>query len=133
MSEELKEVPPLLKMISIFRNKLEEAASEITTEILSPMQKVHLQASVKVTPVKPIEEQKKEPSPSTAVIDELRQYFSSELAELLTFKDEGQFVKVIPLGYLERRDFAIIASIVRDLAGQYISNGKNSHFRVPKK
>ncbi len=65
-------------------------------------------------------------------INDVKQAFSSELAGMLIFEESGTFIIVKPRRFLGSDNFARIASIVRDLGGEYISAGRNSHFKVPK-
>lgn len=65
-------------------------------------------------------------------INNVKQAFSSELAGMLIFEESGAFIIVKPRRFLGSDNFAKIASIVRDLGGEYISAGRNSHFKVPK-
>jgi hypothetical protein len=81
-------------------------------------------------------------APSTAVsaapsgkkrgVNDVKDAFSSELAGMLLFEESGSFVIVKPRRFLGSDNFARIASIVRDLGGEYISAGRSSHFKVPK-
>lgn len=65
-------------------------------------------------------------------INEVKQVFSSELAGMLLFEESGSFVIVKPRRFLGSDNFAKIASIVRELGGEYVSAGRNSHFKVSK-
>ena len=65
-------------------------------------------------------------------VNDVKQAFSSELAGMLIFEESGTFIIVKPRRFLGSDNFARIASIVRDLGGEYISAGRNSHFKVPK-
>jgi len=65
-------------------------------------------------------------------INDVKQAFSSELAGMLIFEESGAFVIVKPRRFLGSDNFARIASVVRDLGGEYVSAGRNSHFKVPK-
>jgi len=51
---------------------------------------------------------------------------------MLIFEESGKFIIVKPRRFLGSDNFAKIASIVRNLGGEYISAGRNSHFKVPK-
>ncbi|MHC3129499.1 MAG: hypothetical protein IBV52_05420 [Candidatus Bathyarchaeota archaeon] len=73
-----------------------------------------------------------EPSEKKRSINDVKQAFSSELAGMLIFEESGTFIIVKPRRFLGSDNFAKIASIVRNLGGEYISAGKNSHFKVPK-
>lgn len=72
------------------------------------------------------------PATKTQNIDSVKQAFSSELAGMLTFEEGEKVVIVRPRRFLGSDNFAKIASVVRTLGGEYISAGKNSHFKVPK-
>ena len=72
------------------------------------------------------------PSEKKRGINDVKQAFSSELAGMLIFEESGTFIIVKPRRFLGSDNFARIASIVRDLGGEYISAGRNSHFKVPK-
>jgi len=70
------------------------------------------------------------PSPSQAKLKKVQEAFPSELAELLYFNVEKDWVIIKPRQYLGSENFAKIASVVRNLGGEYVSAGKESHFRV---
>ena len=65
-------------------------------------------------------------------IKDVKEAFSSELAGMLLFEEREHFFVVKPRRFLGSDNFARIASIVRNLGGEYISAGKNSHFNIPK-
>ncbi len=64
---------------------------------------------------------------------DVKQAFSSELAGMLLFEESGNFIIVKPRRFLGSNNFAKIASVVRDLGGEYVSAGRNSHFKITKK
>lgn len=66
-------------------------------------------------------------------IKDVKQAFSSELAGMLLFEESGNFIIVKPRRFLGSNNFAKIASVVRDLGGEYVSAGRNSHFKITKK
>jgi len=66
-------------------------------------------------------------------IEDVRMMFPSELEDLLAFEEEENYIIVKPRQYLGGENFAKIASIVRGAGGEYISAGKESHFRIPKR
>ena len=80
------------------------------------------------------------PAPVTSIassekerdINDVKQAFSSELADMLFFEDGGKFIIVKPRRFLGSDNFGKIASIVRNLGGEYVSAGRNSHFKVSK-
>ena len=65
-------------------------------------------------------------------INDVKQAFSSELVGMLIFEESGKSIIVKPRRFLGSDNFAKIASIIRNLGGEYVSAGRNSHFNVPK-
>ena len=75
------------------------------------------------------------PAPSTTgmrTVADLKTAFPKELENMLFFEDTGEYIVIKPRQYLGSENFAKIASLVRGEGGEYISAGKESHFRVPK-
>lgn len=74
------------------------------------------------------------PSPSSKKrgLYEIKQIFSPEIAGMLLFEEMGSYIIVKPKRFLGSDNFAKIATVVRELRGEYISAGKNSHFKIPK-
>ena len=66
-------------------------------------------------------------------IDDIRMSFTEDLENLLNFEEKPDYIVVKPKQFLGSENFAKIASAVRGMGGEYISAGKESHFRVPKK
>jgi hypothetical protein len=66
-------------------------------------------------------------------IDNVRVVFPEDLEALLSFEEKGDYIVVKPRQFLGSENFAKIASAVRGMGGEYISAGRDSHFRVPKK
>ncbi|HUK85900.1 MAG TPA: hypothetical protein VLU95_08555 [Candidatus Acidoferrum sp.] len=66
-------------------------------------------------------------------LDDIRMSFPEELEARLSFEDKGDYIIIKPKQFLGSENFAKIASAVRGMGGEYISAGKDSHFRVPKK
>ena len=75
------------------------------------------------------------PAPSAggmrSIVD-IRSTFPKELENMLFFEDAGTHIIIKPRAYLGSENFAKIAAVVRGEGGEYISAGKESHFRVPK-
>lgn len=65
-------------------------------------------------------------------IEDVRIAFPEDLESLLSFEEKGDYIMVKPRQFLGSENFAKIASAVRGMGGEYISAGKESHFRVPK-
>jgi hypothetical protein len=66
-------------------------------------------------------------------IEDIRMEFPEDLEHLLSFEEKGDYIIVKPRQFLGSENFAKIASAVRGIGGEYISAGRDSHFRVPKK
>jgi hypothetical protein len=65
-------------------------------------------------------------------INEIKQAFSPQLEGMLIFEEGKNVIIVRPRRFLGSDNFAKIASVIRELGGEYISAGKNSHFKVPR-
>jgi hypothetical protein len=59
--------------------------------------------------------------------------FPQDLDSMLSFEDKGSYIQIKPKQFLGSENFAKIASTVRSAGGEYISAGRDSHFRVYKK
>ena len=64
---------------------------------------------------------------------EVQKNFPKELERLLEFREKNEYIIIKPKQFLGSENFAKIASIARELGGEYISAGKDSHFRVSKR
>jgi len=58
--------------------------------------------------------------------------FPEELKVLLNFETEENHWIIKPKQFLGSENFSRIAVIIRGAKGDYISAGKNSHFKIPK-
>jgi len=68
----------------------------------------------------------------TVTVDSVAKKFPQELKNQLFFEESGEYVVVRARKYLGQDDFKRIAEIIRSLGGEYISAGKDSHFRIKK-
>jgi hypothetical protein len=66
-------------------------------------------------------------------VDDVKKNFPEDLESLLNFEETQDLIIIKPRQYLGSEKFAEIASVVRGIGGDYVSAGKQSHFRVPKK
>ena len=67
-------------------------------------------------------------------IEDVQKVFPQDLLGLLLFEVTDDYIIVKPRHYLGPENFARIASIIREqLKGEYVSHGKESHFKVPRK
>ena len=65
-------------------------------------------------------------------VEDVRASFPSELEEMLTFQENKDYIIMKTKRFLGSDNFAKIAAIVRAQKGEYISAGKDSHFKIPK-
>lgn len=72
------------------------------------------------------------PTERARAVEDVRALFPKDLEDMLTFEEAENYMVIKPRRFLGSENFAKIASIVRDTGGEYISAGKESHFRVPK-
>ena len=66
-------------------------------------------------------------------LEDIKMMFPDELESMLSFEEKDEYVIIKPRQFLGSENFSKIASIVRGVGGEYVSAGKASHFRVPKK
>jgi hypothetical protein len=111
VSEDLRQVSGSLKSLAV---------SQFTQPAAAP-------ATPALTPAAPEVYEKK------TSIDDIKMMFPEELENLLSFEEKEDYLIIKPRQFLGSDNFAKIASIVRGIGGEYISAGKGSHFRVPKK
>lgn len=78
-------------------------------------------------------EETKKAVDSDASLSPVKQAFPEDLKALLIFEESKDAVIIKPKEFLGSANFAKIAAVVRELKGEYISAGKKSHFRIPKK
>ncbi len=132
-------------------NQLLQRVEEITVTLAKVSEELRsVSASLKSLAVGEITKPKPAPSPlrapaiSTTVsiplagsklrsLDDIRMSFPEELEARLGFEEKGDYILIRPKQFLGSENFAKIASAVRGMGGEYISAGKDSHFRVPKK
>jgi hypothetical protein len=66
-------------------------------------------------------------------VEDIRMAFPEDLENLLSFEEKSDYIIIKPKQFLGSENFAKIASAVRGMGGEYISAGRDSHFRVPNK
>ncbi len=111
ISDELRSVSASLKSLAV-------------AQITQPSTQMPSTASSAISPQ--VRETSKQRS-----LDDIRMSFPEELESRLGFEEKGDFIIIKPKAFLGT-NFAKIASAVKGMGGEYISAGKDSHFRVPK-
>lgn len=123
VSDELKSVSASLKSLAVGQITQPISPKPASTPALAP--------KAPFTPTPP-------PSPAydsskQRSLDDIRMSFPEDLEARLGFEERGEYIMIKPKQFLGSENFAKIASAVRGMGGEYISAGKDSHFRVPKK
>ena len=70
--------------------------------------------------------------PSERLIDRIKNSFPQDLRDMLTFTDEGSYIKAKFQKFVASDIFKDTIKIIKDLGGEYQA-GKDAHFRIPKK
>ncbi len=126
MSEELdikdiiERIDDLLRVLKLISNDLLDVSKMLKTYVSSRIGEISEPAISQAEKIR--------------TIDEVRRFFPQDLLGSLLFEITEDYIIVRPRHYLGPENFARIASIVREqLNGEYVSHGKESHFRVPRK
>jgi hypothetical protein len=135
----LKDVSEDLKTVSASVKSL--AVSQITSKpAAAPAPKASSPAPRPSAPASTPRPAAQTPPPATAPeaaksqnMEDIHMMFPENLDTMLAFEDKGEYVMIKPKGFLGSENFAKIASTVRGIGGEYISAGRDSHFRVYKK
>ena len=120
----VERIDELLVVLNRISEDLRTVSSTVKSMAVSQITQAPLQASAPVS--HEIHEKRKS-------IDDVRMVFPEDLEALLSFEEKSDYIVVKPRQFLGSENFAKIASTVRGMGGEYISAGKDSHFRVPKK
>jgi hypothetical protein len=114
--EDLKQVSASLKSLAV---------SQITQPLTTlPPQRVSIPQPIPGVPQAP---------ERSKAMEDIRMMFPDDLEGLLGFEEKEDYIVIKPRQFLGSDNFSKIASIVRGAGGEYVSAGKASHFRVPKK
>jgi len=136
----LGRIDELIRILKFLSNDLSEISRSLKASLGAYTSTQEASPSESLKP--PVSAQQtialEEPSPQSVssesiTIDSVQSLFPPDLASLLYFEDMDNYILVKPRQYLGSDNFRRIASIVRDqLGGEYISAGRDSHFRIPK-
>jgi hypothetical protein len=124
ISEDLKKTSDSLKSLAVSQITTKPSTPAVSPRPLAPSPAPRAPATASV------------PSPAalkSQSIEDIRMLFPEELDNMLAFEDKGDYVMIKPKQFLGSENFAKIASTVRGIGGEYISAGRDSHFRVYKK
>ena len=133
MSEERKDLENLVQRIDellVVLNRVAEDLRQVSISLKS-MAVSQLPQPVTIPPT-PAPVLPKVPERVQA-IEDIKMMFPEDLENLLSFEEKEDYIMIKPRQFLGSENFAKIASAVRGIGGEYISAGKASHFRVPRK
>jgi hypothetical protein len=122
MSEEKPSREEVLQRVNELLDVLKTISRDLA-DIAKSLKEVEVPAAV---PAPPPSEVKKRST------DDVRTLFPKDLEDMLLFEEKEEYIVIKPRQYLGSENFAKIASIVREQGGEYISAGKESHFRIPR-
>ncbi len=143
--EKLNQLLAKVEEISVTLNKVSEELRSVSASLksLAVGQITSPKPAIAPTPVTHTPPSAAKPAPAPAAaptegsklrsLDDIRMSFPEELESRLSFEEKGDYIIIKPKQFLGSENFAKIASAVRGMGGEYISAGKDSHFRVPKK
>ncbi len=134
MSEETKNLEKIVERIDellVVLNRVAEDLRQISISLKSLAV-----SQIPTTTPTPTPTPTSAPSPASGrfqSVEDVRMMFPEGLENLLNFEEKNDYIIVKPRQFLGSENFAKIASVVREMGGEYISAGKESHFRVPRK
>jgi hypothetical protein len=121
-----------LKKLSVRVEEILTVLNNISEDVQGLSKSIKIALGVNVSRASPLTPIIK-PSSKSKSITEVQKKFPKELERLLEFKDKTEYIVIKPKQFLGSENFAKIASIARELGGEYISAGRDSHFRVSKR
>jgi hypothetical protein len=122
VTEELRSISATIKLLTIEQNQ-------------PPQQPTTFKPTITTTPTTTATTPTINSQTETKLrtLDDIRMSFPEDLEAKLSFEDKDSYITIKLKQFLGSDNFAKIASTVRGMSGEYISAGKDSHFRVPKK
>ena len=127
--------------VEVYIGKTLKDQTEILAQIRDELVKNSKQVVVKnatITPVEVPAATPLPPAPTSSAPDvklaKIMTAFPEEILNLITINSEenNMWFIIKPKQFLGSENFAKIASAVRGLGGEYVSQGKLSHFRISK-
>jgi hypothetical protein len=137
--EKLNQLLQKVDELTVSLNKISEELRSVSASLKSLAVGQITQPTTKAYTVTPVSASSPALASATAPpskqrsLDDIRMSFPEELEARLSFEEKGDYIIIKPKQFLGSENFAKIASAVRGMGGEYISAGKDSHFRVPKK
>jgi len=140
MSENKEQIEKLTRRVDelvVILNDLMEDLRQVSASLksLAVSQITQIPRTPSPIPVSPTPSLPGAPKISEKVkeVEDIKMMFPEDLDNLLSFEEKDDYVIIKPRQFLGSDNFSKIASVVRGMGGDYVSAGKASHFRVPKK
>ena len=129
--------------VEVYIGKTLKDQTEILAQIRDELVKNTKQVVVKNATITPVEVPAATPLPPAqtptssapdAKLAKILATFPEEILSLINInsEDNNMFFIIKPKQFLGSENFAKIASAVRGLGGEYVSQGRESHFRISK-
>lgn len=132
MSQEKEKIENLTKRVDelvVILNGIMEDLSQVSASLKSlAVSQITQPLSAPAVPAAPQTIPQK-----TKEIEDTKMMFPEDLESLLNFEEKDDYIVIKPRQFLGSENFAKIASTVRGMGGEYVSAGRASHFRVPRK
>lgn len=144
-------IDPKRDYLTIFKEKMDELKDAVDSQnaqwahhldrIAMALEKIAnkpSQMGISPTTPKPPATPTPAPAPTPAptpypFMTRIKDMFPQDLQDMLNFNQDGKTIIIKPRRFLGSDNFAKIASIVRQAGGEYVSAGKESHFKVQEK
>ncbi|MFA5364237.1 MAG: hypothetical protein WC325_03540 [Candidatus Bathyarchaeia archaeon] len=131
MAEEKTNIQNLARKVEDLVNVLNTISADLT-EVVKSLKGVTGASAPTSAPVAAPTPAAVNAPEKVGTINAVKQAFSPDLVAMLLFDERENFFIVKPRRFLGSDNFAKIASVVRTIGGEYVSSGKNSHFKIPK-
>ena len=126
--EELRSISASIKLLSVAQIQSQTVATP-NSSTTSPVKSTYTATvSTEINSISTSQTETKLRS-----LEDVCMSFPEDLEAKLFFEDKEDYITVKPKQFLGSDNFAKIASTIRGMGGEYISAGKDSHFRIPKK
>ncbi len=133
LSQLLQKVDEIAASLSIIQDELRSVSASLKSLAVGQITSLTPKTYTPAPTPPPTQASTATPIQMQRSLDDIRMSFPEELEARLGFEEKGDYIIIKPKSFLGSENFAKIASAVRGMGGEYISAGKDSHFRVPKK
>jgi hypothetical protein len=123
----VERIDELLMVLNRVSEDLREVSISLKSMAVSQLSQPSPVSGPALTPAAP------KVSERTQAVEDIKMMFPEDLENLLSYEEKEDYIVIRPRQFLGSENFAKIASIVRGMGGDYVSAGKASHFRVPRK